>query len=99
TDPARCGGVAPCVGAYTSDILAGLERAYVLSWERNIAAVNLSLGGTALAASCDDEPYKPIIDSLRASGIATVVSSGNGASTSLMSAPAWVSSAGRVGST
>src|SRR5262245_30255262 len=99
TDPTRCGGLAPCVGAFTSDILAGLERAYVLSWERHIAAVNLSLGATPIAASCDDEPYKPIIDSLRARGIATVVSSGNGAATSVMSAPACVSSAVSVGST
>src|SRR6267142_1793145 len=43
----------PCVGAYTSDLIAGLERVYAVHGTRNIASVNLSLGGgsfTALAS-------------------------------------------------
>ena len=29
--PLNCGGAAPCAGAYTSDIIAGLERVYAVA--------------------------------------------------------------------
>jgi hypothetical protein len=46
-DPATCGGVAPCMGAFSSDVIAGLERVYAraLSGALDIASVNMSLGG------------------------------------------------------
>ena len=97
--PLNCGGTAPCAGAYTSDIIAGLERVYAVAAARQIVAVNMSLAGGAYAAPCDDEPYKPIIDNLRSIGVATVVATGNNGSTSNVSAPACVSSAISVGST
>jgi subtilisin len=97
--PLSCGGFAPCAGAFTSDIIAGLERVYTVAAARQIAAVNMSLGGGSFAAPCDDQPYKPIIDNLRSIGVATVVASGNNGSTSNLSAPACVSSAISVGST
>ena len=50
------------------------------------AAVNMSLGGGLFSATCDDEPYKPFIDNLRAAGIATVVAAGNDGSHSTSSA-------------
>ena len=99
TNPTSCGGVAPCVAGFTSDVLAGLERVYALSSQYNIASVNLSLSGDLFGAYCDSEPYKPLIDNLRSVGIATVVASGNGYSGSAISSPACVSSAVSVGST
>ncbi|PYR54095.1 MAG: hypothetical protein DMF91_27385, partial [Acidobacteria bacterium] len=98
-DPASCGGVAPCLGAFTSDIIAALERVYAVAPQYNIAAVNMSLGGGSFSEPCDDEPYKPIIDSLRAIGIATVVASGNNGWTRSMATPGCISSAVSVGST
>src|SRR5262249_56386405 len=67
----------PCVGAYTSDLIAGLERVYAVHGTRNIASVNLSLVGGSFTAPCDGEPEKEIIDTLRSVGIATVVAPGN----------------------
>jgi Subtilase family/IPT/TIG domain len=94
-----CGGAPPCLGAFTSDILAALERVYVLRTTYDFAAVNMSLGGGLFSSACDDEPYKPFIDNLRAVGIATVVASGNAGATGQLSAPACVSSAVSVGAT
>ena len=94
-----CGGAPPCLGAFTSDILAALERVYVLRTTYAVAAVNMSLGGGLFGSTCDDEPYKPFIDNLRAAGIATVVAAGNDGATSQLSAPACVSTAVSVGAT
>src|SRR2546428_8361962 len=86
-----CSGAPPCLGAYTSDILAALERVYVLRATYAFAAVNMSLGGGLFSSNCDDEPYKPFIDNLRAVGIATVVAAGNDRSTDQLSAPPRIS--------
>jgi hypothetical protein len=99
TDPQSCGGVAPCPGAFSSDIIAGLEYVYTRASTFNVAAANMSLGGTAFTGPCDDQPYKPAIDNLRAIGVASVVASGNGSSGSAISSPACVSSAVSVGAT
>jgi subtilisin len=99
TDPESCGGLAPCAGAFTSDLIAALEYVYAAAAAHNIASVNMSLGGASFTPPCDDEPYKPIIDNLRAVGIAAAVASGNSGSTSQLSTPACVSSAISVGST
>jgi hypothetical protein len=93
TDSNVCAGSAPCVAAFSSDILAALEHLYILSWDYRIAAINLSLGSNLPSAACDDEPYKAIVDNLRAVGIATVVASGNAGATSGLASPACVSSA------
>src|SRR2546422_2400085 len=94
-----CSGAPPCLGAFTSDILAALERVYELRATYAFAAVNMSLGGGLFSATCDDEPYKPFIDNLRSAGIATVVAAGNDGSTDQLSAPACVSTAVSVGAT
>src|SRR5881296_3136413 len=94
-----CGGSPPCIGAYTSDILAALERVYALRTKHPFAAVNMSLGGGLFSSTCDDQPYKPFIDNLRAAGIATVVASGNNGAIDRLSAPACVSTAVSVGAT
>jgi hypothetical protein len=98
-DPVSCGGIAPCLGAFTSDIIAALERVYTVAPQYNVAAVNMSLGGGSFSAPCDSEPYKPIIDTLRSIGIATIVASGNSGWVSSMAAPACISSVVSVGST
>ena len=90
---------APCVMAWTSDVIAGLERVYALRAVRNIAAVNMSLGGETFTTTCDGAAHKPIIDNLRSVGIATVVAAGNNAATNAVSSPACVSSAVSVGAT
>ncbi len=94
-----CGGTAPCAAAYTSDILAGLEHVQSLALSHNVAAVNMSLGGSTFTAPCDGQPYKPAIDNLRSIGVATVVASGNSGATNAISTPACVSSAISVGAT
>ncbi len=96
-----CGGFfnTPCVGAYTSDLIAGLERVYAVNATYNIASVNLSLGGGSFSAPCDSEPEKAIIDTLRSVGIATVVAAGNDGTPTALASPACISSAVSVGST
>jgi subtilisin family serine protease len=99
-DAETCGGTAPCMGGFTSDIIAALERVYSVALAgQTIVAVNMSLGGGSFAAPCDDEPYKPSIDHLRAIGIASVVASGNSFDPVSIGSPACVSSAISVGST
>jgi subtilisin family serine protease len=101
TDPVTCGlTTPPCLAAFSSDIIAGLERVYAVAVPRNIAAVNMSLGSSdTYTAPCDDDPTKPIIDNLRAIGIATVIAAGNNGSTTGLSSPGCISSAVSVGST
>ena len=89
--------------AYDSDIIAGLEHVLALSAEHNIAAVNMSLGGSVQSstAACDisDAAMKAVIDDLRAVGIATVIAAGNNYSSNGISSPACISTAVSVGST
>jgi subtilisin family serine protease len=87
------------VAAYTSDIMKGLERVYALRSTYNISSVNMSFGGELHSGNCDTDPTKPIIDSLRAAGIASVISSGNNGSCGSLTAPACISSAVSVGAT
>jgi len=89
----------PCALAFTSDVMAGLERVHSLRAEHNFAAVNMSLGGQTFTRPCNTDPRKPFIDSLRAANIAAVIASGNDAATNAISAPACISSAASVGST
>ncbi|MDB4512035.1 S8/S53 family peptidase [Arenicella sp.] len=82
-----------CLGAYTSDLIAGLERVYELRNTYDIAAVNLSLGSSELfSGTCDDQPEKPIIDLLKQARIAVVAASGNSGQTSQMQSPACITS-------
>ncbi len=99
TDAASCGGFAPCVAAFTSDVIAGLERVYTVAPALKVASVNLSLGGGQFTTYCDSQPYKPAIDNLRSIGVATVIASGNSALPSAMTAPACISSAVSVSAT
>jgi hypothetical protein len=99
-DPASCGGVPECTGAFASDIIAGLEHVYAAALSGlPIASVNMSLGGGLFQEACDDQPYKPAIDNLRAVGVPTVIAAGNTGWPFGLSTPACISTAVSVGST
>jgi len=99
TNSSDCGGSPPCALAWTSDIIAGLERVYSLQGARNFSSANLSIGGGSYTAPCDSDPAKPIIDNLRSVGIATAVAAGNNGYTNALSSPGCISSAISVGAT
>jgi len=90
---------APCISAFTSDIIAGLEFVLSQAPSRNIAAVNMSLGGGSFTSFCDSDPTKVAIDALRSAGIVTVIASGNNGETNAISSPACISTSVSVGST
>jgi large repetitive protein len=98
-----CGGAgsAPCVAAYTSDIISGLQRVYSLRNTYSIASANLSLGGGSYTSNCDsaDAATKAVIDLLRSANIATVIASGNEATKNAISSPGCISTAISVGAT
>ena len=96
-----CGGTAPCIMAFDSDLIDGLGHVYDLRNSYTIAAVNMSLGGGSYSTSCDavDAAAKAAIDTLRSAGIATVIASGNDSSSTMISFPGCISSAISVGAT
>jgi subtilisin family serine protease len=101
-DPYRVDTSATCALTYDSDQIEGLERVYDLRNSFDIAAVNMSLGGSTLYSSaCDgsEAARKAAIDSLRSVGIATIIATGNSYSTTGITAPSCISSAISVGST
>jgi subtilisin family serine protease len=99
-NPSNCGGGAPCISAYSSDIIKGLERVYALRTTFNIASVNMSFGEGNFAGYCDgeDAAMKAAIDNLRSVNIAGVIASGNNGFTNAINFPACISSAVSVGS-
>lgn len=94
----QCGG-SPCVMAYTSDIIKGLERVHALSSTYQIASANLSLGGGYYTSPCPNDLTSGVINSLASAGIATVIASGNNGYTNATSSPGCVPAAVTVGST
>ena len=94
-----CDGSPPCVRAFTSDLIAGLERVYSLRASHNVGAVNMSLASGRFSTNCDAEPIKSMIDTLRSVNIATVIASGHEGLTNTLAYPACVSTAISVGST
>ena len=91
--------VLDCEGSgTTSGVIAGVD--WVTANAQTPAVANMSLGGGQFTgASCDGDPRKPIIDNLRAAGIATVIAAGNESFTDAIGSPACISSAVAVGST
>lgn len=89
-----------CTGSAVSDVLRALDWINQNAARLGIAAVNLSLGGRNLYSGyCDYSSYKPLIDALRANGIAVVAAAGNDGRVRYVSEPACVSTAIAVGST
>ena len=106
----NCAGAGedPCARTFFSDVMAGLNHVYALRNSTNIAAANMSLGGSSYTdqALCDaqNSSLKMAIDLLRSAGIASVIASGNGANTGApfipgIGTPACISSAVSVGNT
>lgn len=98
----------PCLLAFDSDVVQGLERVSLWRSSLSIAAVNLSMswGSYTSQAACDSDfsSVKDAIDNLRSFGVATVAASGDHAMNGSVfapgvGAPACISSAVSVGST
>ncbi len=87
------------VGAFDSDILAGLSyvRTRRLAGEP-VAAINLSVGGGTATGYCNSSPFETIIAILRRLDVATVIAAGNDAMSNGVSAVACPPSAVVVGS-
>jgi subtilisin family serine protease len=96
---AACGGQAACVASFTSDQIRALDFVRQLAATRAVAAVNMSLGGGRSTTACDSDITKPVIDQLRAVGVATVIASGNDGFRDSVSFPGCISSAVTVGAT
>ncbi|MEA2905757.1 MAG: serine protease [Alphaproteobacteria bacterium] len=96
-----CSGAASCVAAFPSDIINALDYVYANLTPGGVpvASVNMSLGGGSFSGTCDSDARKPVIDNLRAAGVLTTISAGNSSTTSLIGAPACISSAVTVGAT
>ncbi|MEX0406943.1 S8 family serine peptidase [Aquibium sp. LZ166] len=101
TTTANCGSNIKsngCVLSFSSDQIKGLERVYALRNTYNIGAASMSLGGGQHFSACDTNALKPIIDQLRAAGIATVIAAGNDGFNTSVGAPGCISSAITVAS-
>ncbi|MFB7515770.1 proprotein convertase P-domain-containing protein [Streptomyces sp. NPDC056144] len=96
-----CGaGASPCVLSFTSSQIKALEKVRALKQAgTNIVAANMSLGGGSNSTACANDPRKPIIDTLLAEGVATVVAAGNSGFSAAVASPGCVASAITVGST
>ncbi len=96
----QCGASAtPCYLTFSSDQLRALNWLAGVAETYNLAAVNMSLGGTTkFTAACDGDPRKAGIDNLRSAGVATFIASGNSGYSDGLGAPACISSAISVGS-
>lgn len=92
---------APCALSYTSDQIKALNQVRTLAQVGvlKIASANMSLGGGKHTSPCDSDSRKPVIDQLRALGVATVISSGNSGYSDGVGAPGCISNAITVGST
>ncbi len=90
---------APCELTDSGAVLRALNYVNENAALLNIAAVNISVGGSNRDGFCDDDPRKPVIDMLRQKGIAVAISAGNNGVTGQISAPACISSALGVGAT
>jgi subtilisin family serine protease len=100
TDPADCSpDPAPCQLTDSLAVLDALDYVNEHAAALNIAAVNISLGGSARDGYCDEDPRKGVIDMLRQKGIAVAISAGNEGLTGKVTAPACISSAMGVGAT
>ena len=99
TECTDIGFSSPCVLAYTSDVIAGLDHVYSQRNSYTLASVNMSLGEGQFSNVCDAEPEKAAVDLLTAAGIAVVASSGNESYSAALAVPACISSVISVGAT
>jgi subtilisin family serine protease len=100
TDPTVCApDPAPCELTDSLAVLSALDYINERAAEYKIAAVNISLGGGNNEAYCDNDARRPVVDMLRAKGIAVTAASGNEGRTGGIHAPSCISSAIAVGAT
>jgi subtilisin len=100
TDATACAPeLPPCELTDSYVVLEALDYINENAAALNIAAVNLSLGGTAREGYCDEDLRKSVIDMLRQKGIAVVAAAGNDGLTGKSVAPGCVSSSVSVGAT
>ena len=96
-----CGNNNPCLGAYDSDIIKGLERVFELLNSYDIPSINLSLGGQGYSSQseCDaqNNGFLFAVSNLIDAGVAVVAASGNNGYSDRVSAPACVTGAISVG--
>lgn len=90
---------APCLLTDSLAVLNALDYVNEHAVLYGIAAVNLSIGGTARDGYCDDDPRKGVIDMLRQKGVGVAVAASNGGLTGQITSPACISSAISVGAT
>ncbi|MBL8643358.1 MAG: S8 family serine peptidase, partial [Rhodospirillaceae bacterium] len=88
-----CDGDTPCLLSYASAVLNGLNYAISQAVTHRLAAVNISLGGSAVSGACDSDIRKPAIDTLRTLGVLTTISAGNDAKVGQVSPPGCISTA------
>jgi len=93
------GQSSPCIASFASDQIRGLAHVLAVSSQRPVAAANMSLGGGRATTACDTDLAKPIIDDLRAAGVATVIAAGNDGFADAVSRPGCISTAVTVGAT
>lgn len=98
TDPDVCGFSQSCLIAYDSAQLSALNYVIGLAGSMRIAAVNMSLGGDPVSATCDSNPMKPAVDSLRNLGVLTTMAAGNEGQRGIVDPPACISTAIAVSS-
>jgi Ca2+-binding RTX toxin-like protein len=104
TTSTGCSVLSPCWRYFFSDLDRALQRVFDLAnGGRNIAAVNLSLGGplyTTQAACGGDFPTtEGLAANLQAQGVAVVAAAGNDGSTTQVSFPGCLPSSYAVGAT
>lgn len=87
------------LGAFTSDMIAGMQDVYNERVGLNVVSLNMSIGGGGTTTFCDSDPRAAAVNQLRAGGVAVVISSGNDGFINGVSAPGCISSAITVGST
>ncbi len=92
---------APCTLSYTSHQVFALEVLYLYRNDYNIAAVNMSLGGSgAYSSTCDNSltsVFLDAVEALRLVDIPVIAASGNGSSSTGIALPACASNIISVG--
>lgn len=96
-----CGGSAPCVLAFDSDLVAGLEFVANLARNRRVAAVNMSLGGGQFAAGCPRlvPAFTAAAQTLLSRGVVPIAATGNNGFNGSVTFPACVPAVVGVGAT
>jgi hypothetical protein len=101
TPCANAGEASPCTLTFPSDQIRALGHVRDLARGPvgGISAANMSLGGGMQTNPCAADTRRPIIQTLRGMGIATVIASGNDGFTNAVNSPGCITEAVTVGAT